>query len=144
MESVNIYNSLCVEDTNEATSDDDNDPHAHTKKRSNKKKKSKTNKNSIYVIGDSMLQAINGYELRKESKSKDSVFVKCFPGATIEDMHSYSWPSMKKNPLRVVLHCEMNDLQADASTKDIAIQLLTLACNLKTESNEIIVSGIIP
>ena len=53
-------------------------------------KKSKTIKNSIYVISDSMLRPIDGYELKKESKSKDSVFVKCFPGATIEDMHSYS------------------------------------------------------
>ena len=92
-----------------------------------------------YVIGDSMLRPINGYELKKESKSKDSVFVKCFPGATIEDMRSYSWPSMTENPSRAVLHCG-----TDAPAKYIAIQLLTLACNLKTESNEIIVSGIVP
>ena len=96
------------------------------------------------AIGDSMLRPINGYELKRESKSKDSVFVQCFPGATIEDMHSYSWPSMKKNPSRIVLHCGTNDFQSSNSADDIAKQLMTIACNLKSESNEVIVSGIIP
>ena len=77
-----------------------------------------------------MLRPISGYELKRESKSKDSVFVKCFPGATIEDMHSYSWPSMKKNPSRIALHCGTNDLQSSDSADDIAKQLMTIACNL--------------
>ena len=134
-----------VEEINHVEDNNHHLPHTNVKKTSNKRKKIKTIKNSVYVIGDSMLlRSIDGYELKRESKSKDSVFVKCFPGATIEVMHSYSWPSMKKNPSRIVLHCGTNDLQSSDSADDIAKQLMTIACNLKSESNEVIVSGIIP
>ena len=77
-----------VEEINHVEDNNHHLPHTNVKKTSNKMKKIKTIKNSVYVMGDSMLRPINGYELKRESKSKDSVFVKCFPGATIEDMHS--------------------------------------------------------
>ena len=62
---------------------------------------SSVDKKSIYILGDSMVKSIKGIEL-KRACTKDAIFVKCFPGAKIQCMRSYCWPSMKNNPSHVI------------------------------------------
>ena len=108
------------------------------------KSKHNNNKNGIYKIGDSMLRSIKGIDLKKEAKSKTPIYVKCFPGARTDCMHSYSWPTMKRNPSRVILHAGTNDLQSDNTALEIANEIINLSKKLKSINNDVIISGIIP
>ena len=108
------------------------------------KSKHNNNKNGIYIIGDSMLRPIKGIDLKKEAKSKTPIYVKCFPGARTDCMHSYSWPTMKRNPSCVILHVGTNDLQSDNTALEIANEIINLGKKLKSINNDVIISGIIP
>ena len=92
----------------------------------NGKSKHNNKKNGIYIIGDSRLRPIKGIDLKKEAKSKTPIYVKCFPGARTDCMHSYSWPTMKRNPSRVILHVGTNDLQSDNTALKIANEITNL------------------
>ena len=75
--------------------------------------------------------------------SSQKVYVKCFPGATVDDMNSYMVPSMKHDPQAVVIHAGTNDLSAQKSPLEIAQDIVNLASSLENGSNEIIISSII-
>ena len=114
------------------------------------KHKNRNNKNRsdgkryIYIIGDCMLRSIKGIDLKKKLNTIDSVFVRCYPGATTNEMVRYSRPTMKKHPSCVILHCGTNDLQNGTSAKEIAINIVDLASLLKIDCSDVMVSGIIP
>ena len=59
-------------------------------------------------------------------------------------MQSYCWSSMKNNPSRVILHADTNDLSSTREAEEIAQDIVTLANDLKNESNEVVLSGTIP
>ena len=43
--------------------------------------------------------------------SNTNVYVKSFPGATIDDMYSYAIPSLKHEPNAIIIHCGMNKFE---------------------------------
>ena len=71
------------------------------------------------VVGDSMLGGID--ESRIGPKRK----VRSFPGATIEDMHQYIVPLLRKHPTRVIAHVGTNDATF-SDAKKIAEDLFKL------------------
>ena len=92
-----------------------------------------------------MLKGIEQQKLRKGLNNKERVFVKHFSGATVEDMKNDVIPSKKKyeNDL-VILLVGTNDLRDQKAATEIAKEIVELAIDMKTEKNDIMISGIIP
>ena len=108
--SVNRYQSLSNDD--DAIIDDIEDnvvENIPPRIRSSKRKESKNNRN-VYVLGDSLVRPIKGYDIKKELNKNESVFVKCFHGAAIKDTEHYAVPSLSKDPPQVFLHIGTNSL----------------------------------
>ena len=81
--------------------------------------------------------------MKKRLNSSDRVYVKSFPGATIEDMADYVRPTMKRSPDLIVLHAGTNNLRDEGPAKRIAENVMKLALEMKNESNDVMVSGLI-
>ena len=75
--------------------------------------RTKWNKNTMLVVGDSILYGIE----EKRLSSKVQVKVRSFPGATIEDMHSFLLPLIDKSPSVVILHVGTNNAPTSTSSE---------------------------
>ena len=92
-----------------------NEIKANSGKSSNKSNFSKKSNQSIkahtwpkvscLVIGNSMLEGLDG----RKMSSKRVVKVRKFPGATTDDMYHYLMPVLQKQPDNVILHVGTND-----------------------------------
>ena len=69
--------------------------------------------------------------------------LKHFPGATVEDMKDYMIPSKKHEHDLVILHVGTNDLRNQKEAKNIATEIIELAIDMKTQKNDIMISGIV-
>ena len=111
----------------------------------NSRKKKNTNQRSISIIGDSMLKEMDPYQMRKKLKIKtDKLYVHSFKGATVDHMKYHSQPVMGFDPNMVIIHAGTNSLRGSSTPKQVADEIIELATNLKTDHNEIVVSGIVP
>ena len=63
----------------------------------------------VAVVGDSMLKRMSAYDIRKKCRDVNS-FVRPFIGATIEEMHDYIKPVLRKKPDVIILHIGTNNL----------------------------------
>ena len=108
------------------------------------KRKRNNNKRSITIIGGSIVKDVKAYEMRKSLPNNVNVYVKSFSGATVDCMNSYVQPSMKFNPNVVILNTGTNDLRSKKQPEQIADDILNLALSVKSDDNEIVISGIVP
>ena len=75
---------------------------------------------TILIAGDSILHGI-----MEQKMSKKPVKVRCFPGATINNMKDYLKPLIKKCPSALILHVGTNDA-VNSTSHDIAKNLMSL------------------
>ncbi len=101
-------------------------------------------KPTAVVLGDSLVKNIKGFKMKEATANQQNVHVYTFPGANIDDMNSHVTPTMKRNPDTIILHCGTNDLGGTDSVQTIAENIADLAKALKTNKNEVFVSGIVP
>ena len=87
-------------------------------------------KNTILIAGDSM---INGINEKRISTNFKSVKVRCFSGATIDDMYFNLIPLLRKKSVALVLHVGTNNSSNETSFQ-IYDKLLNLVHFVK-ESN---------
>ena len=81
--------------------------------------KAKTTEGSTTIPGDSMIKMIKPPKLSRSTGEK--VNINTFPGATIEDMHHYIQPTMKKQPeLVFILHVRTNDIERKEPEESVA------------------------
>ena len=59
-------------------------------------------------------------------------------------MKDYVKPSIKYNPDLSIMHVGTNNVQSEKKPEQIADEIVKLAQNMKTEENEVTVSGLIP
>ena len=85
------------------------------------------------------------HKVRKGLANNDKVYVKHFSGATVTDMKSYVIPTKSFGNDLTILHCGTNDLHLRSIKKpnDIADEIIKLALDMKTEKNELMISGIV-
>ena len=114
-----------------------NDQALKTTRNSNKKR-------STTILGDSIVRNIKGREMKRCLGNKENVYVKSFSGATVQCMESYAIPSSKHQPECIILHAGTNDLRSSKSEVEIASSIVELATSLKTDTNDVMVSGLIP
>ena len=99
---------------------------------------------STAIIGDSMLKDIEPRKMRKAMGRSEKVYIKSFSGVDTDAMKYYVKPTMKyKNDL-LILHFGTNDLRSDKCTDNIANEIINIGIQMKTEKNEIMISGITP
>ena len=71
--------------------------------------------------------------------------VKHFSGSTTENMKTYIiQPPLKRDPDRVIIHVDTNDLRSSQDPETIAKNIIDIAKNSTTNKNEILVSSIVP
>ena len=99
-------------------------------------------KRSVAILGDSMLKDLRHHELAKTC-TNERIYLRCFPGADIDDMAHYCKPTAKHDPDLVVLHFGTNSLRNDESPEKIANDIASVAVAMKNDQNNVVVSSII-
>ena len=99
-------------------------------------------KGTTLIVGDSMLHEID--ENRLSGAKPNSVKVRIFRGATIDDMKDFLKPYLKRSPTNIILHVGTNNSINDSSSV-ILNKLLSLKNFIHTELPEsnVILSNII-
>ena len=110
---------------------------------------SSKNKRSAVILGDSIVKNVCGWELKEKCGQNNNVYVKCFNGANIKDMHSYAKPSIERKPNVIILHIGTNDLaprrnEAEKSEVQIAHEIIDLANEMRLNDTEVVISGLVP
>ena len=96
------------------------------------------------ILGDSMLKDIESSKIRKGLNNDEKVYIKHFSGATVHHMTNYVKPTMEYDNDLLILHCGTNDLRSGKTPDTIAKEIIELATDIKTEHNDIMISGIVP
>ena len=73
-----------------------------------------TSARTTVILGDSIIQNLQGVRLRKETKQR--VVVKSFRGATTQDMKSFIQPTINNAPDKICLHMGTNAIVDLAKT----------------------------
>ena len=102
----------------------------------------KRNARTITILGDSIVKDIKPHKMKGKMANMEKLYVKSFPGATVEDMTDYARPTARREPDLIVLHTGSNDLRSAKKPEDIASEIMKLAIDLKRENNEVMVSSI--
>ena len=94
-------------------------------------------KNTILIAGDSMINGINEKHIFTNFKS---VKVRCFSGATIDDMYFDLIPLSRKKPAALVLHVGTNNLSNETSFQ-IYDKLLNVVHFIKENNCHVVLSS---
>lgn len=103
-------------------------------------------KRSTYIVGDSMVKDVQGWELKKScGDENENIFVKPFSGSTVKDMNSYCQPIIERAPDLILLHVGTNDLgNNQKSDVNIAQDIIDLAKRIESHHIDVVVSGLVP
>ena len=106
----------------------------------------KSNKGKLaLILGDSMVQDVDGYLLTGSINRKFIVKVKPFSSAKTINMEDYTKPTKRNfKPDLHILHAGTNDLSLDDTPEVISSCIIDIGKSLMTEKNKIIISNIIP
>ena len=96
----------------------------------------------IYILGDSIIKNLKGWETSKKLKNTD-VHVKHFAGSKVKCMKDHIKPSLREKPDHIVLHVGTNDLVSDRLPDFIAKSIVDVASSMKNENHDVTVSNII-
>ena len=92
-----------------------------------------------------MLKDINGYLITRNIRQRYLVKVRPFLGAGVQCMYDYSKPTIRIfDPEVIVLHVGTNELNSPKKSSEIAKSIIDLAASLKTCTNRIVISLIVP
>ena len=105
--------------------------------------KGEKNEKSIFVIEDSMVKHLNGWEMSKKLNANCKVFVKAFSDSKTICMHDYVKPLVRNSPDHFIFHVGTNDLSSDKSSEEIARSITDLATSIKNEKHDVSISNII-
>ena len=61
----------------------------------------------------------------------------------MDDMNSYSVPTTKKNPRRIVIQCGTNDISNGTAPNEVTKEIVDLAINLKRHENGVFESSLV-
>ena len=105
----------------------------------------KRQKESVFILGDSMVKHINGFLITKTIGHKYLVKTRPFKGAKAICMYDHSRPTIREfDPEYIILAIGTNDLTTEKKSSEIAKSIIDLAASLKSNRNEIVISLIVP
>ena len=121
------------------------DGNANKKAQSKNVSKKSETKKKIYILGDSMVKHIKGWDLSAKLDHHHNIYVRNFPGAKVRSMKDYTKPcTREENPDHIILHVGTNDLSSDNSPERVGKSIVDLAKNLFHDNRKVTISGIIP
>ena len=82
--------------------------------------KSIKEKEKVILVGDSIVSGVNGKGL---STDKFTTVVRDIPGATSDDMVHHTIPLAEKNPKKLIVHADTNDIYRNIDTIGKNLQL---------------------
>ena len=104
----------------------------------NKKKNKKK-----YVLGDSIVKHVEGWQLSKMTNQK--VYVRSFSGAKVKCIKDYVKPCIRENdPDHVILHVGTNEMNSELPPERIAKSVVDVAKNVKSNTRSVSISSILP
>ena len=102
-------------------------------------------KETVFILGDSMVQKLNGFLLARKLNHKCLVKVRPFSLVKVRCMHDHVKTTVINfNPDHIILHCGTNDLNSEQTASQIARSIIELAVSLKYKDNKISISIIVP
>ena len=138
-------NSNALESISKNNSDRDNSSILQEGTELRNKHSSTIEKKNIFILGDSMVKHIYGWEMNKKLNKKHKAFVRSFSGAKTTSMRDYIKPCLKENSLEhFVLHVKTNDLPSVKSADSIARSIIILAQEVIAEKRSVSTSSIKP
>ena len=101
-------------------------------------------KKSIYIVGDSMVKELRGYELAKSIKHKKKVKVRTHPSAKTSCLSDHLKPVMRSdNCEHIIIHIGTNDLRSERTPVQISHDIINLAYAVRESQIKVSVSGLI-
>ena len=99
---------------------------------------------AIFIVGDSMVKELKGFELSKSIGHKKLVKVRSHPGATIRCLTDHLQPIIRnKDAEHILLHIGTNDLKLEKTPVQICHEIINLAAAIRDKDFKVSVSGII-
>ena len=110
----------------------------------NRSTSSSNSKETVFILGDSMVKKVNGFYLTKNIKHKFLVKVRPFSSPKTRCMYDHANPTNRElNPEHNILHVGTSDLNSEKTATQISESILDLANSLKHKTNTTHVSLIV-
>ena len=97
------YDNIATNDKEKINYDNTNNKNVNNKNKSNFKNNTKKKK-SVYIVGDSMVKEVNGFELSKSIKHKFSVRVRFHPSAKTSCINDHVKPVIRNQLGLMICH----------------------------------------
>ena len=102
-------------------------------------------KETVLILGDSMVKILNGLLLTRKLKHKCLIKVRPFSSVKVKCMHDHMKPTVRDfTPDHIILYCGTDDLNFEQTASQIAKSIIELAFLLKSKDNKISISLIAP
>ena len=100
---------------------------------------------SVFVLGDSMVKHVQGWDITKRTDNKRKIYVRQFSGSKVDFMKDYMKPCIREsNPDHLIFHIGTNDVPSNKKAKSIAESIVSLAKEGKASKLDVSFSSIIP
>ena len=114
---------IIVDDANKI-----NDSEKRAKENQTRKALVNKNKQKVFILGDSIVKHIQGWEITKELDNKQKVYVRQFSGSKVSCMKDYVKPSIRENnPDHIIFHAGTNDVPSEKTPQVITQSIVDLA-----------------
>jgi hypothetical protein len=90
-----------------------------------------------------MVKDLKAHKMKRRMNSNERIYVRSFPGATVEDLEDHVKPTMRHSPDLIVLHAGTNNLRSEMPAKRIAENIMKLALEIKSDTNDVMLSSLI-
>ena len=132
-------------DNDNANNDAKTDKKSPTGERTQPKEHVAKKKNKVYILGDSMVKHVQGWEINRKLDYQRNVYVRQFSGAKTKCMNDYVKPCTRENdPDHIIFHVGTNDIPSTKTPECIAQSISDLAKSVLSENCNVSVSNIIP
>lgn len=122
----------------------ENCPEKKEKKEKHLDKGRESEKKAIYIIGDSIIKELKGYELAKFIKHRKKVKIRSHPSGEISCLNDHIQPILRSNDAEhVVLHIGTNDLKYEKTPVQICHEIIDLATKVRDKNIKVSISGIV-
>ena len=99
----------------------------------NRSTSSSNSKETVFILGDSMVKKVNGFYLTRNIKHKFLVKVRLFGSAKTRCMYDHAKPTIRElNPEHIILHVGSNDLNSEKTVSQISISKQPVKVNFRS------------
>ena len=130
---------IIVDDTNKI-----NDSEKRTKENQTGKAVVNKNKQKVFILGDSIVKHIQGWEITKKRDNKQKVYVRQFSRSNVSCMRDCVKPSIRENnPDHIIFHVGTNYVPSEKTPEVIAQSTIDLAKTVANDNLQVTVSSIV-